>query len=139
MISAVRSTLFLSVTCAAAGVPPCCWIMPGRATLRRVMKTRRWGASNTCGFETVTIVYSGEVEHRDSHGRGGVIGPGATFSGCTAGAGILHEEFHSDAFTRWGGELKWCSCGLTFQWCDKMTTGLKHYPRCYPDRYVAAG
>lgn len=28
------------------------------------------------GFETVTIVYSGEVEHRDSTGRGGVIGPG---------------------------------------------------------------
>ena len=28
------------------------------------------------GFETVTIVYSGEVEHRDSTGRGGIIGPG---------------------------------------------------------------
>jgi Pirin-related protein len=32
------------------------------------------------GFETVTIVYDGEVEHRDSTGAGGVIGP-ATCSG----------------------------------------------------------
>ena len=28
------------------------------------------------GFETVTIVYEGEVEHRDSTGAGGKIGPG---------------------------------------------------------------
>ena len=28
------------------------------------------------GFETVTIVYDGEVEHKDSAGNGGVIGPG---------------------------------------------------------------
>ena len=28
------------------------------------------------GFETVTIVYDGEVEHRDSTGQGGIIGPG---------------------------------------------------------------
>lgn len=39
------------------------------------------------GFETVTIVYSGEVEHRDSTGRGGVIGPGDV-QWMTAGAGI---------------------------------------------------
>ncbi len=45
------------------------------------------------GFETVTIVYAGEVEHRDSTGRGGVIGPGDV-QWMTAGAGILHEEFH---------------------------------------------
>lgn len=53
------------------------------------------------GFETVTIVYAGEVEHRDSTGRGGVIGPGDV-QWMTAGAGILHEEFHSEAFTRSG-------------------------------------
>lgn len=57
------------------------------------------------GFETVTIVYAGEVGHRDSTGRGGVIGPGDV-QWMTAGAGILHEEFHSEAFTRSGGELK---------------------------------
>ncbi|AYD64142.1 pirin family protein [Achromobacter sp. LC458] len=57
------------------------------------------------GFETVTIVYSGEVEHRDSTGNGGVIGPGDV-QWMTAASGILHEEFHSPAFTRTGGELE---------------------------------
>ena len=46
------------------------------------------------GFETVTIVYSGEVEHRDSTGAGGRIGPGDV-QWMTAGSGILHDEFHS--------------------------------------------
>src|SRR5690606_11163995 len=54
------------------------------------------------GFETVTIVDQGEVEHKDSTGGGGKIGPGDV-QWMTAGAGILHEEFHSDAFTRNGG------------------------------------
>ena len=57
------------------------------------------------GFETVTIVYSGEVEHRDSTGAGGVIGPGDV-QWMTAGDGILHEEFHSQAFAQSGGELE---------------------------------
>jgi len=57
------------------------------------------------GFETVTIVYQGEVEHRDSTGRGGVIGPGDV-QWMTAAGGILHEEFHSQAFTRKGGPLE---------------------------------
>lgn len=57
------------------------------------------------GFETVTIVYSGEVEHRDSTGNGGVIGPGDV-QWMTAASGILHEEFHSHAFSRTGGELE---------------------------------
>ena len=46
------------------------------------------------GFETVTIVYEGEVEHRDSTGAGGRIGPGDV-QWMTAASGILHEEFHS--------------------------------------------
>lgn len=57
------------------------------------------------GFETVTIVYDGEVEHRDSTGKGGVIGPGDV-QWMTAAAGILHKEFHSEAFTRKGGTLE---------------------------------
>lgn len=54
------------------------------------------------GFETVTIVYAGEVEHRDSTGQGGVIGPGDV-QWMTAGGGILHEEFHTPAFSQSGG------------------------------------
>ncbi|MEJ5027676.1 MULTISPECIES: pirin family protein [unclassified Comamonas] len=57
------------------------------------------------GFETVTIVYDGEVAHRDSTGQGGEIGPGDV-QWMTAGAGILHEEFHSPAFTAKGGKLR---------------------------------
>jgi redox-sensitive bicupin YhaK (pirin superfamily) len=57
------------------------------------------------GFETVTIVYSGEVAHRDSAGNGGVIGPGDV-QWMTAGSGLLHEEFHAPAFTHRGGRLE---------------------------------
>ena len=54
------------------------------------------------GFETVTVVYAGELEHRDSTGNGGRIGPGDV-QWMTAASGILHEEFHSERFTREGG------------------------------------
>jgi hypothetical protein len=54
------------------------------------------------GFETVTIVYSGEVEHRDSSGGGGIIGPGDV-QWMTAASGIVHEEFHGRAFAKRGG------------------------------------
>ncbi|OZI29143.1 quercetin 2,3-dioxygenase [Bordetella genomosp. 1] len=57
------------------------------------------------GFETVTIVYDGEVAHRDSTGEGGTIGPGDV-QWMTAASGILHEEFHSPEFTRRGGALE---------------------------------
>jgi redox-sensitive bicupin YhaK (pirin superfamily) len=57
------------------------------------------------GFETVTIVYRGEVAHRDSTGKGGLIGPGDV-QWMTAASGIQHEEFHSPEFTRNGGTLE---------------------------------
>ena len=72
------------------------------------------------GFETVTIVYRGEVEHRDSTGRGGIIGPGDV-QWMTAGAGILHEEFHSEAFTHKGGELEMVQLWVNLPAKDKMT------------------
>jgi quercetin 2,3-dioxygenase len=57
------------------------------------------------GFETVTIVYSGEVEHRDSSGGGGTIGPGDV-QWMTAASGLVHEEFHSPAFAKSGGQFE---------------------------------
>ncbi|MCC6887447.1 MAG: pirin family protein [Hyphomicrobiales bacterium] len=57
------------------------------------------------GFETVTIVYDGELEHRDSTGAGGTIGPGDV-QWMTAAAGILHEEFHSQPFAAKGGNME---------------------------------
>src|ERR1043165_6996605 len=60
------------------------------------------GAHPHKGFETVTIAYQGELEHRDSSGGGGKIGAGDV-QWMTAGNGIVHEEFHSQDFTRRGG------------------------------------
>jgi hypothetical protein len=57
------------------------------------------------GFETVTIVYAGEVEHRDSSGGGGRIGPGDV-QWMTAAAGLVHEEFHGREFARRGGRFE---------------------------------
>ena len=57
------------------------------------------------GFETVTIAYEGEVAHRDSTGGGGTIKPGDV-QWMTAAGGIIHEEFHSPAFTATGGAFR---------------------------------
>ena len=73
------------------------------------------------GFETVTFVYEGEVEHKDSTGQGGVIGPGEV-QWMTAGAGILHEEFHSTAFARAGGVLQMIQLWVNLPAQDKMTS-----------------
>ena len=51
------------------------------------------GAHPHRGFETVTIVYAGEVEHRDSTGAGGVIGVGDV-QWMTASDGIIHEKYY---------------------------------------------
>lgn len=72
------------------------------------------------GFETVTIVYDGEVEHRDSTGQGGIIGPGDV-QWMTAGAGILHEEFHSWAFARAGGPFRMVQLWVNLPASEKMT------------------
>ncbi|HEX2841205.1 pirin family protein [Hyphomicrobium sp.] len=70
------------------------------------------------GFETVTIVYQGELEHRDSTGNGGTIGPGDV-QWMTAASGILHEEFHSRAFTRTGGTLEMVQLWVNLPGKDK--------------------
>jgi quercetin 2,3-dioxygenase len=57
------------------------------------------------GFETVTILYQGEVEHRDSAGNGGKLGPGDV-QWMTAASGVVHEEKHSREFARRGGTFE---------------------------------
>ena len=78
------------------------------------------GAHPHRGFETVTIVYDGEVEHRDSTGAGGVIGTGDV-QWMTAGGGIIHEEFHSDAYSRRGGPFEMVQLWVNLPARDKMT------------------
>jgi redox-sensitive bicupin YhaK (pirin superfamily) len=57
------------------------------------------------GFETVTIAYKGSVAHHDSAGNSGVINPGDV-QWMTAGAGILHKEYHEQEFAREGGPFE---------------------------------
>lgn len=76
------------------------------------------GAHPHKGFETVTIVYQGELEHRDSSGAGGKIGPGDV-QWMTAGSGIVHEEFHSREFTRQGGSLQMAQLWVNLRAKDK--------------------
>ena len=71
------------------------------------------------GFETVTIVYHGGVAHRDSTGQGGIIGPGDV-QWMTAGAGILHEEFHSKAFAGSGGTFEMVQLWVNLRAKDKL-------------------
>ena len=72
------------------------------------------------GFETVTIVYDGEVEHRDSVGNGGVIGRGDV-QWMTAGSGILHEEFHSAEYAARGGPFEMVQLWVNLPRQDKLT------------------
>ena len=71
------------------------------------------------GFETVTIVYEGEVSHKDSTGGGGTIGPGDV-QWMTAAGGIIHEEFHSAGFTRTGGPFRMVQLWVNLPAKDKM-------------------
>ncbi|MBS0483413.1 MAG: pirin family protein [Proteobacteria bacterium] len=72
------------------------------------------------GFETVTIVYEGEVSHRDSTGKGGTIGPGDV-QWMTAAGGILHEEFHSTGFTKSGGPFRMVQLWVNLPAKDKLS------------------
>ncbi len=70
------------------------------------------------GFETVTVAYQGELEHRDSSGGGGKIGAGDV-QWMTAGSGIVHEEFHSQDFARTGGTLQMVQLWVNLRAKDK--------------------
>jgi redox-sensitive bicupin YhaK (pirin superfamily) len=72
------------------------------------------------GFETVTIVFQGELEHRDSAGHHGRIGPGDV-QWMTAAAGVVHEEFHSHAFTKTGGTFEVAQLWVNLPAASKMS------------------
>ena len=76
------------------------------------------------GFETVTIVYAGEVEHRDSSGSGGRIGPGDV-QWMTAASGLIHEEFHGQEYARRGGLFEMVQLWVNLPAKDK--TALPRY------------
>ncbi len=78
------------------------------------------GAHPHRGFETVTVVFDGEVEHRDSSGAGGRIGPGDV-QWMTAGRGLVHEEFHGREFARRGGVFEMVQLWVNLPKRDKLT------------------
>ena len=71
------------------------------------------------GFETVTLAWEGSVAHRDNAGNAGIIGPGDV-QWMTAGAGIFHEEFHEEAFSRAGGRMHMMQLWVNLPKKDKM-------------------
>lgn len=73
------------------------------------------------GFETVTIAYQGEVAHADSYGGGGIIGTGDV-QWMTAGSGVMHEEFHSERFSKEGGMFEMVQLWVNLPKAHKMTT-----------------
>ncbi len=60
------------------------------------------GVHPHAGFETVTIAYHGKIAHHDSAGNSGIIGEGDV-QWMTAGSGLLHKEYHENAFSLSGG------------------------------------
>jgi quercetin 2,3-dioxygenase len=92
----------------------------GPADFEPAERPRGVGEHPHRGFETVTIVYQGEVEHRDSAGHGGSIGPGDV-QWMTAAAGLMHEEFHSQAFTKSGGTMEMAQLWVNLPAKDKMS------------------
>lgn len=72
------------------------------------------------GFETVTIAYKGSVEHYDSAGNSGIIHPGDV-QWMTAGAGVLHKEFHEKEFSKKGGPFEMVQLWVNLPKKDKLT------------------
>lgn len=71
------------------------------------------------GFETVTIVYDGEVDHRDSAGHADRILAGDV-QWMTAGAGVVHEEFHGAKVAAKGGTVSMAQLWVNLPAADKM-------------------
>ncbi|MEZ5690730.1 MAG: pirin family protein [Rickettsiales bacterium] len=84
-------------------------------------KPRGVGIHPHRGFETVTIVYQGEVEHKDSAGNSGKIAVGDV-QWMTAASGVLHEEMHSREFTKKGGTLEMVQLWVNLPAKHKMSS-----------------
>ncbi|MDT4968039.1 MAG: quercetin 2,3-dioxygenase [Acidobacteriota bacterium] len=71
------------------------------------------------GFETVTYLLSGEMEHKDSRGHAGRLTPGDV-QWMTAGAGVVHSEMPSREFSRSGGRMHGFQLWVNLPQHDKM-------------------
>ena len=71
------------------------------------------------GFETVTYVLEGRMQHRDSQGNHGILGPGDV-QWMTAGGGVVHSEMPEDEFYRTGGHMHGFQLWVNLPARDKM-------------------
>ena len=71
------------------------------------------------GFETVTYLLSGEMEHKDSAGHQGKLTPGDV-QWMTAGSGVVHSELPSDKFMQEGGTMHGFQIWVNLPAKDKM-------------------
>ena len=71
------------------------------------------------GFETVTYLLEGQMEHRDSFGHHGLLSPGDV-QWMTAGSGLVHSEMPSAEFIRTGGRLEGFQLWVNLPKRDKM-------------------
>jgi hypothetical protein len=71
------------------------------------------------GFETVTYMLDGVMEHEDSAGHTGRIGPGDV-QWMTAGSGVIHAEMPSDDIRRDGGRVQGFQLWVNLPAKDKM-------------------
>ena len=78
------------------------------------------GAHPHRGFETVTIAYDGKIEHHDNRGNHGIIETGDV-QWMTAGAGILHKEYHEKNFNENGGMLQMVQLWVNLPKKNKLT------------------
>ncbi len=92
----------------------------GPAQFEPTTKRRGVGEHPHRGFETVTIVYQGSLEHRDSGGHRGKIGPGDV-QWMTAASGLVHEEFHAEDFARDGGVMEMVQLWVNLPASQKMS------------------
>lgn len=92
----------------------------GPAQFEAESKPRGVGEHPHRGFETITLAYQGSVEHRDSAGNAGIIGPGDV-QWMTAGSGVVHEEMHERNFARTGGNFEMIQLWLNLPAKHKMT------------------
>jgi redox-sensitive bicupin YhaK (pirin superfamily) len=71
------------------------------------------------GFETVTYLLSGSMQHKDSAGNAGVLSPGDV-QWMTAGAGVIHSEMPTPGFQEKGGRMHGFQLWVNLPSHDKM-------------------
>jgi len=100
----------------------------GPAEFAPSVRPRGVGRHPHRGFETVTVVYQGEVEHQDSAGNAGKVGPGDV-QWMTAASGVVHEERHERGFARRGVAFEVVQLWVNLPAAHKMgPPGYQHLP-----------